>query len=189
MAFGLSPIAEVGLTALSVWHALTSFCRQSFGPYDESPLMIPPTLATALLDGTATGFQCDGLRQLFHESNDSICCIFTAKNRWALLCGLMENQKLIWTYYLDGLRANILHEAVNLAWTLSSVLRLPCDSVEPISLQPQTLPYTCGNIAIMHLRLVLGLEGHFAPGDEQQLHSLLVKWFLFTCIQAGESRA
>ena len=113
--------------------------------------MIPPTLATALLDGTATGFQCDGLRRLFHESTGSIYCIFTAKNHWALLCGLMENQKLIWTY-LDGLRENILHEAVN------PVPRLPCDFSEPISLQPQTLPYTCGTIAIMHLCLVLGLE-------------------------------
>ena len=42
--------------------------------------MIPPALAAALLVGTATGFQCDGLRQLFHESNVSVYCIFTAKN-------------------------------------------------------------------------------------------------------------
>ena len=27
----------------------------------------------------------------------------------------------------------------------------------------------------MHLCLVLGLEGHFAPDDEQQLHSMLVR--------------
>ena len=77
MAFGLLPVDATGLTDVTVWHAMSSICRQTFGPYDEPPLMIPPSLASALLTGTATGFQCDGLGQLFRESDGSISTAFS----------------------------------------------------------------------------------------------------------------
>eukprot|EP00435_Cladocopium_sp_Y103_P047260 s12_g13.t2 len=177
MAFGLLPSAQpglqLGLTDMTVWKALVSLCGHTFGPYDEPPLMITPSMATALLMGTATQFQCDGLRALYHESNGQIFCIFQAKEHWALLCGLVEASCLTWTYF-DGLREHVMEEASSLAWTLCSVLRIPCDSIEPFSLQPQTYPHTCGTVAIMHLCLALGLDGHFAPDDELRLHQVLV---------------
>ena len=91
-----------------------------------------------------------------------------------MLCGNVENKKILWTYF-DGLHSSVLTEASRLAWTLSFVLQMPCGGVEPFSLQPQTLPHTCGTIAIMHLCLVLGLDGHFAPEDEFNLHNALVR--------------
>ena len=42
MAFGLAPGHEVGLTDVTVWHAMVSICRSSSSPYDEPPLMITP---------------------------------------------------------------------------------------------------------------------------------------------------
>lgn len=174
MAFGLAPGHEVGLTDVTVWHAMVSICRSSSSPYDEPPLMITPSMADALLTGTFTPFQCDGLRALFKESDGMIYCIFAANHHWALLCGNVENKKILWTYF-DGLHSSVLTEASRLAWTLSFVLQMPCGGVEPFSLQPQTLPHTCGTIAIMHLCLVLGLDGHFAPEDEFNLHNALVR--------------
>jgi hypothetical protein len=174
MAFGSSLEKDTGLTDLTVWHALVSICKISHGPYDEPPLMITPSLAEALILGTATSFQCHGLRALYQESDGRVYCIFAARNHWALLCGITEHNALTWTYF-DGLHSSVMDEALSLAWTLCSVLHMPCTSVDAFSMQPQTLPFTCGTIAIMHLCLLMGLEGHFSPQDEQLLHHALVR--------------
>lgn len=172
MAFGLQATEHIGLTDVTVWSALVGVCRSTLSPYEEPPLMVTPSMAKALIDETATPFQCHGLRALYQESNGDIFCIFAANNHWALLCGTPEGQTLAWTY-LDGLRSFVLQEATKLAWTLSQVLKMPFGPVVAFSMQPQTYPHTCGTLAIMHLCLIHGLEGHFAPEDELRLHNLL----------------
>eukprot|EP00435_Cladocopium_sp_Y103_P055731 s456_g18.t1 len=174
MAFGLSAIHQEGLSDITVWTALVSICQSNHCPYDELPLLVPPSLAKALLEDSATSFQCHGLRALYRESNGDIFTIFAANNHWALLCGHLEGNILKWTYF-DGLRSSALAAASNLAWTFCSVLGMTTSPVEAFSLQPQTFPHTCGTLAIMHLCLIHGLEGHFAPHDELLLHEALVR--------------
>ena len=172
MAFGLRCPDLIGLSDMTIWTSMVSICQTTFGPYDEPPLMIPPSMATALLSGTITVFQRDGLAALFKESNGHIYCIFEAKNHWALLCGTVEQQALTWAYF-DGYHSWLLDAASKLAWTLSQLLRFPCGPLDAFSLQPQQHPHTCGTLALMHLCLVLGLDGHFAPEAELTMHQVL----------------
>lgn len=174
MAFGLRCPDLIGLSDTTIWTSLVSICQTTFSPYDEPPLMIPPSIANAILSGTLTAFQGDGLRALFKESNGQLYCIFAAKNHWALLCGSLEQQGMTWTYF-DGYHSWILDAASQLAWTLSWLLQIPSASIDAFSLQPQQYPHTCGTLAIMHLCLVLGLDGHFAPEDELLMHQAFTR--------------
>ena len=185
VAFGKAYNQVDGLSDKTIWTAMLSMCRSCQPHYDELPLLIPPTLAAALADKTASAFHTQALRALFRTSNGFVYCIFAAKSHWALLCGHLDHGQMLWTYF-DGLHSSVERQANGLAWALCKILGLDFCPVESFSHQPQTQPNTCGTIALMHLCLVLGLSGHFTTEDECALHDLLLRHqgpkFAFTAL-------
>ena len=163
----------VGLGSRTIWSSMTSLIQSALGHYADSPLMLTPELAKLALAEQLDSKQKIGLSELHFRSNGDIFCIFAARNHWALLCGTSEGSAMTWTYF-DGLRNHLQVEASCLAWNLCQYLQLSFAGFESFSLQPQTLPHTCGTIALMHLCLALGLSGHFLLRDELRLHNLLL---------------
>ena len=146
--------SALGLHDGHIWYVLNQIIAQL--PERQHPLLIHPRIAYALSAKVAI----DGaqLRLQAEATDGRICCIFLANDHWAFLWGIVAGEEILWTYF-DGLSANLLQQACELAAQLTNQLGFETWSLTYDQIIAQSGDNTCGTIALLHAFHQFGLFG------------------------------
>ena len=143
---------EAGATDSLVWTALRSLVEDAC---DQDWLVVPPSLASLLL--CSGSVELSWLRGVFNGpgTRRPLLVIFSAHGHWALLCleWLSASQLLARCY--DGVPGRARAEAESLAAKLAILCEGLLLAVQEHCVFEQTVPNSCGAIALAHAACVI----------------------------------
>ena len=174
-AFGESICIDDGLAGDTVWRALTSLCSSSLQGNIADVVQLHPEILDRLRLGHIGWHHLSALRYMWHQSAGYALGCFSANGHWAVLCCRQDGDVLHGAYY-DGLPNHLRSVAHGLLSHLAHLLRLQLGHFTSHCLVPQMHSTTCGTVALVHVSLLLGLQGAFTPEDIATWH----RWLLHT---------
>ena len=140
----------LGLSSLQLWTLLLDLHAPT--PTSRGALLLPLPLGfSSHVDFGLLGIWTSA------DHGGKLLCLFAASSHWALLWGLFTPSGLNWTYF-DGIPDALTSIAYELACQLCRFFGISSWTFGTSLMIPQNHPHTCGTIAFLTARALLGLS-------------------------------